>query len=197
MDIRAKTKYLRISPKKMRLVVNVIKGMDVKTALDNLSFIPKKASTLISKTLKSAIANAEHNFNLKKDNLFIKEIFVDSGPVLKRWRARAFGRAAPIRKKSSHLSIILEPKGSILETEIKKQKPKEPVLESTLKTKKILSTPVEEKIKSSKKQFAKEKGKEIFDVRRTAKKRSKQHMDKIKLKKIGGRLKQMFRRKSI
>jgi large subunit ribosomal protein L22 len=110
MQVKAKSKYLKISAKKMRLVANVIKGMDVPRALNYLKFIPRKASPLIFKTLHSALANAEHNFNLNRDNLFIKEIFVDEGTTLKRWRPRAFGRATPIQKKSAHLTIILEEK---------------------------------------------------------------------------------------
>ncbi len=110
MEVKARGKYLKISPKKARLVIDSIRGKDAQEALDYLRFIPRKASHLIIKVLKSAVSNAEHNFNFKKENLFIKKIFVDQGPVLKRWRARAFGRASEIRKKSSHLEIILEEK---------------------------------------------------------------------------------------
>ncbi len=110
MRVKAINKYLKISPKKMRLVANMIRGMKVDQAVDHLRFIPKKASPMILKILQSAIANAEHNFNLKKENLLIKEIFIDGGPMIKRWRARAFGRAAMIRRRSSHCSIILEEK---------------------------------------------------------------------------------------
>lgn len=107
MEVVAKTRYLRISPKKMRLVIDVIRGMSVIKAEDQLHFIPRKASGIILKTLKSAIANAENNFNLKADNLYIKKIVVDGGPSLERWMPKAFGRATPIKKRSSHLSIVL------------------------------------------------------------------------------------------
>ena len=110
MQVKAQSKYLKISAKKMRLVARAIKGMDVPQTLNYLKFVPRKASPLIFKTLRSALANAEHNFNLKGDNLFIKEIFVNEGATLKRWRPRAFGRATPIQKKSAHLTIILEEK---------------------------------------------------------------------------------------
>ncbi len=110
MQVRTQSKYLKISAKKMRLVAVVIKGMDVSYALNYLKFIRLKASPLVAKTLHSAIANAEHNFNLDSHNLFVKKIFADEGTMLKRWRARAFGRATPIHKKSSHLTIILEEK---------------------------------------------------------------------------------------
>ncbi|MCF7906830.1 50S ribosomal protein L22 [Patescibacteria group bacterium] len=112
MQVKAQSKYLKISAKKMRLVANAIKGMDVPQALNYLKFIPRKASPLIFKTLRSALANAEHNFDLSGDNLFVKEIFADEGATLKRWRPRAFGRATPIQKKSAHLTIILEEKKS-------------------------------------------------------------------------------------
>ncbi len=105
--MKAKGKYLKISSKKMRLVTDMVRGMDSKEALDYLNFVPKKAARFINKVLNSALANAEHNFDLKKENLFIKEIFVNQGPTLKRWRPRAFGRAGQIRKRSEHLEIIL------------------------------------------------------------------------------------------
>ncbi|OQX71788.1 50S ribosomal protein L22 [Candidatus Parcubacteria bacterium 4484_255] len=119
MRVRAQSKYLKISAKKMRLVATTIKGMNVFYALNYLKFIPLKASPLIAKTLHSAVANARHNFNLDVHNLFVKEIFVDGGSMLKRWRARAFGRATSIRKKSSHLTIILEEKVHSKQQQIK------------------------------------------------------------------------------
>ena len=107
METKANGKYFRISAKKTRLVADLIRMKNVKEAIDYLDFIPKKASGFIKKVLKSAIANAEHNFNLKKENLFVKEIKINEGPALKRWRPRAFGRAGRIRKKSAHIEIIL------------------------------------------------------------------------------------------
>lgn len=110
MEIKARTKYLKISPKKMRRVIDVVRGMDAEQSIQQLTFIPRKAARLIIRTLKSALANAKHNFDLEKEDLMIKSIFVDEGPVLKRWRPRAFGRAAQIRKHASHLTVILETK---------------------------------------------------------------------------------------
>lgn len=110
MDIQAKTRFLRMSSRKVRLVADVIRGMDVQTALDQLQYILKAARNPISKTVRSAIANAEHNFHVKKEQLWVKTITVDKGPVLKRWRARAFGRAAPIKKHSCHITVILDTK---------------------------------------------------------------------------------------
>lgn len=195
MEVRANTKYLRISPKKMRLVVDAIRGMNVSEAFDYLNFMPQKAARIISKTLRSAAANAEHNFSLKQDNLFIKSIVINQGPSLKRWRSRAFGRAAPIRKHSSHISVILE---SIKEGESvvsPKEKLKEPVIQSRIKEK-LEEQKVEEKGKDMPTKI-KQKVKKIFDVRRKGKRRAKQHLDKVRAKGKGGRIKQMFRRKSI
>lgn len=99
---------MRISPKKIRLVVDVVRGMKVNEAIDQLKYSKKIARVPVLKLLNSAVANAEKNFNLKKDNLYIKKITADGGPILHRWRARAMGRAAPIRKRTTHLSIVLD-----------------------------------------------------------------------------------------
>jgi len=132
MEIKAIGKYFRISAKKTRLVADLIRRKNVKEAIDYLDFIPKKASGFIKKVLKSVLANAEHNFNLKKENLFIKEIKINEGPALKRWRPRAFGRAGRIRKKSAHIEIIL---GEINPTDkLKKDNKKDKVKESEIKT---------------------------------------------------------------
>ena len=107
MEVKGSAKYLKITPKKMRLVVDMIRKMSVERAEAQLHFVPRKASALILKALRSVVASAEHNFNLKKDNLFIKKIVVNEGPSLKRWTPKAFGRATPIKKRTSHLEIIL------------------------------------------------------------------------------------------
>ena len=91
----------------MRLVADLIRQLPVEKALQQLEFSSRRAARPMAKLLKSAIANAENNNHLNKDNLFIKEIRVDQGSVLKRWRARAMGRAAAIRKRTSHISITL------------------------------------------------------------------------------------------
>jgi len=108
MEVKASLKYLRISPRKVRLLTNLIKGLSIKSAEANLLHIPKKSSKPLLKLLKSAIANAEHNFNLDKNNLFIRAIRVDEGPALKRWRPRARGAAYPIRKRTSHIFLTLK-----------------------------------------------------------------------------------------
>lgn len=107
-QVKARLRFLRMSPKKVRLVVNVIKNMPVEEALDQLQHIGKAAAQPLLKLLNSAVANAENNFDLEKKNLIIKKITVDEGPTLKRWKPRAHGRATPIRKRSSHVNLILE-----------------------------------------------------------------------------------------
>lgn len=99
-----------MSPRKVRLVAGLVRNMDALSALDQLRFTQKAACRPVEKTLRSALANAEHNFHLDKEDLKIKKIFVDKGPVLKRWRARAFGRAAPIKKHICHITIVLATK---------------------------------------------------------------------------------------
>lgn len=96
-----------MSPRKVRLVVNAIRGLSVTAAETRLAFMPKLAAEPVQKLLKSAVANAEHNFKLKKEDLYVKTITADGGPTLNRWRPRAFGRAAPIRKRTTHIMLIL------------------------------------------------------------------------------------------
>lgn len=96
-----------MSPRKVRLVADLIRGLSVSAALDQLKVMAKHAARPVGKTLKSAVANAEHNFRLDKDALKIAKITIDKGADLKRWRPRAFGRAAPIKKHSCHITIVL------------------------------------------------------------------------------------------
>lgn len=107
MEIRAKVKHIRMSARKVRLVVDVVRGAQVDKALDQLKFTNKIAVKPIAKLINSAIANAEHNFNLERSNLFIKTITVDEGQTLDRWMPKAHGRATPILKKSSHINLVL------------------------------------------------------------------------------------------
>ncbi|MBI4653281.1 50S ribosomal protein L22 [Candidatus Kuenenbacteria bacterium] len=123
--IIAKAKYVRISPKKIRLVINVIRGLDVIEAENQLKFISKKSCHPVLKLLNSAIANAKHDFDFKKENLYIKEVTVNQGPTLDRWMPRAFGRAAPIRKRTSHVTIILDQKEKTGKEQVTKKSQKE------------------------------------------------------------------------
>lgn len=110
MEIRAKAKFIRMSPRKVRLVADVMRGLDAEDALVKLDFLPKLATKPIEKLLKSAITSAKHNHDIDLDNLRIKELFVDEGPKIKRWTPRAHGRATVILKRVSHIILVLEEK---------------------------------------------------------------------------------------
>lgn len=175
MEITAKLKNLRRAPRKVRLVANLIKGMDAIQAENELKFSVKDSAKPLLKLLKSAVANAENNFHLEKNNLYISKITVDGGPGLKRWRPRAFGRAAQVIKRTSHINIVLAEK---VEGKIKKainKKSKEAINKENEKVKIDLS-------KEDKKQDKK------FDFKKEDTKLKKQ--SKAGIKKI-------FRRKSI
>jgi large subunit ribosomal protein L22 len=125
MEVRSTYKYARISPFKVREVTREIQGLAVSAALDLLAFTPKKAAFLISKTLKSAIANAENNANLKPDGLVVKEATVGEGPTFKRIMARARGSASRILKRTSHIRIVLSDEIAIETRETRKAKQKQ------------------------------------------------------------------------
>ncbi len=108
--MKAYLKNYRQSPRKVRLVTDFIRGKKVIDALSEIKFLNKRASGPIKKLIESATANAKNNFNINKDNLFIKEIQVNKGFTLKRWRPRAFGRAHPIHKHTSNVEIVLDEK---------------------------------------------------------------------------------------
>ena len=111
MEARAKIKHLRITPRKVRLVVDQIRGLDAAKALAILDVCPRpKISEALSKLLNSAIANAQENMNLDVDKLYIKEIMVDKGPVLKRWLPRMRGKADRLLKRSCKVSLVLDEK---------------------------------------------------------------------------------------
>jgi large subunit ribosomal protein L22 len=124
MEVRSIYKYARISPFKAREVTREIQGLPVSAALDLLAFTPKKAAFLINKTLKSAIANAENNANLKPDGLVVKEAVVGEGPTFKRIMARARGSASRILKRTSHIRIVLTDEIKVETRETRKAKQK-------------------------------------------------------------------------
>lgn len=107
MQVNARLKFLRMAPRKVRLVINLVRGLPVHAALEQLVFCNKEAARPVAKLIKSAMANAEHNFQLDASKLRIAKITADGGPTLHRWRARAHGSAAPIRKRTSHITLIL------------------------------------------------------------------------------------------
>ncbi len=110
MQAKAVAKTVRIAPRKARLVVDLIRGKQVGEAVAILKHTPKAASPVVEKLLNSAVANAEHNYDMDIDNLLVKEVFVDEGPTMKRFRPRAQGRASQINKRTSHITIVLSEK---------------------------------------------------------------------------------------
>ncbi|MEW5921232.1 MAG: 50S ribosomal protein L22 [Bacillota bacterium] len=108
MVAKAQARFIRIAPRKARLVMDLIRGKDVDAALSILRFTPRKGAKIIEKVLNSAVANARNNHDMNKGELFISRGYVDEGPVLKRFRPRAQGRASRIRKRTSHITLILE-----------------------------------------------------------------------------------------
>jgi large subunit ribosomal protein L22 len=107
MEVAAKLKYARISPQKVRLVADQVRGKPVEQALQVLSFSPKKAAAIIKKVLESAIANAEHNEGADIDELKVSTIYIDEGPTMRRWKARAKGRVNHIIKRTSHVTVMV------------------------------------------------------------------------------------------
>ena len=110
MEAKAQSKMVRISSRKVKLVIDLVRGKDVGEAIAILRLTPKAASPVVEKLIKSAVANAEHNFNMDIDNLFVKEIYVGEGPTLKRFRPRAQGRATAIMKRTSHITAVVAEK---------------------------------------------------------------------------------------
>ncbi len=109
MDVIAKLRYFRVSPRKVRLVLGLVRGQHVLAAEQQLMNLPKRSSLPILKLMRSAVANAEHNFKLDPKALFIKKAFADEGPKLKRFTPRAMGRATPVLKRMSHVTLVLAP----------------------------------------------------------------------------------------
>ena len=107
IEARAKLSSARISARKVKIVIDLIRGKSVNEALAILKYTPKAASPLVEKLLNSAIANAEHNYGMKKDDLYVAEIFANQGATMKRIRAATQGRANRIRKRTSHIEIVL------------------------------------------------------------------------------------------
>jgi large subunit ribosomal protein L22 len=136
MDVHAIAKYIRMSPRKVRLVTGLLRGLSVDAARTQLAFLPKAAALPVLKVLNSAAANAVNNFKLDEASLVIKAATADQGPALKRWRARAMGSAAPIKKRMSHITIVL--------TDNKKQEPRTNL--QVKETKPVAEVKVEEKV---------------------------------------------------
>ena len=107
MEVKAIARFVRISPQKVRKIVGAVKGKPVEAGLNILKFMPQKAAGIVEKALRSAVANADHNHDLDIDSLVVRNIIVDQGPTLKRFRARARGRGSRILKRSSHVTVVV------------------------------------------------------------------------------------------
>ena len=110
MEVNATAKYIRIAPRKLRIVMNLIRGKKVSDAFAILKFIPKVGSEVVEKVLRSAVANAEHNNDMNVDNLYVSTCYVDQGPTLKRIHPRSRGQAFKILKHSSHVTVCVSEK---------------------------------------------------------------------------------------
>ncbi|MFD2925230.1 50S ribosomal protein L22 [Halobacillus naozhouensis] len=110
MQAKAVAKTVRIAPRKARLVIDLIRGKNVGEAIATLRLTQRGASPVVEKVLKSAIANAEHNYEMDPDNLYVSEAFVNEGVTLKRFRPRAMGRASQINKRTSHITVVVSEK---------------------------------------------------------------------------------------
>ncbi len=188
MEIKAKLKYLKVAPRKTKLVVDLVRGLEVGEAKAVLKFEKKRAAKPILKLIESAIANAKNNFQLSETGLYIKRITVSPGPMLKRWMPRARGRATMIQKKMSHVFIVLD----VLKKE-KKEKTKE--IKPSKEAKKILDK--EKEIKKEEKEIKKEE-KNIQEESLVAEKTVKiDKKDKSHPKGKSPIAKKMFKRKSI
>jgi len=143
-EAKAQLNQLRVAPRKVRLLIDLIRGMNIEQAINQLELSKKHASRPVIKLLNSAAANALHNHDLKKETLGIKTAFVNDGQTLHRWMPRAMGRATPIRKRTSHITLILE--GEMKE-KVKTKKDKEEKNEDVVDA----QTVEEVKVKSEKK----------------------------------------------
>jgi len=106
-ESRVVAKFIWIAPRKVRIVLDLVRGKGVGEALSLLKFVPKRASLMVSKAIKSAAANAEQNFKMKRENLYVAEAFADGGPTMKRYQPRQRGRAFPIKQHTSHITVVV------------------------------------------------------------------------------------------
>ena len=110
MEVKAVSKYVRISPQKVHIMIDAVKGKPVETALETLKFMPQKAAGLVEKIVRSAVSNADQHPDIDLDSLVVRNIIADQGPTLKRFKARARGRGTRILKRTSHITVILAEK---------------------------------------------------------------------------------------
>lgn len=110
MQARAEAKHIRISPRKIKPIADLVRGKNVKDAQAILKFTPRKGAEIFLKVLNSAVANAENNFHMDVETLIVKEIYANQGPTLKRWNAGSMGRANPVLRRSSHVGVVVAEK---------------------------------------------------------------------------------------
>jgi len=108
MEAKALARYIRISPQKARLIADLVRGQRVETAINTLRFMPKKGARILRQVIESAVANASQNEAIDVDTLYVKKIYIDGGPMLKRITPRAMGRATRILKRTSHITVVLD-----------------------------------------------------------------------------------------
>ena len=194
MKVKAEINNIHISPRKTRLVVDLVRGLDLTEALQRLALVNKRAVRPVQKLLKSALANAENNFELQKSNLYIKEIMVGAGPTLYRWMPKAHGSATPLRRRTSLIKVIL---GERVDTPERKGK----------KAKKIDTVKMDEKLPDKVEEAVHLNEKVPFDAAqgdKTIKTDGKKHVARLDqtqqtgrpVKKEKGLFKKMFRRKA-
>lgn len=188
MEVRAHARNIRMSARKVRLLADLVRGHDIGTALNRIALVPRAACKPLVKVLSSAIANAQHNFQLAKNNLYVKAITVDEGTALKRWRARAYGRAAPIRKHSCSISVTLDERVS------GKKSARIPTPHKGKDARKAKEFKIDSR--SLPKPIEPEKITEHSDTRRMGKHRHLENVDKRELHDKKGYLKKFFNRKS-
>lgn len=157
MQAKAQLRHIRIAPRKIRLLIDLIRGMRVEDAVVQLELSKKQASRPILKLLNSAVANAVHNFDMLPETLVIKTAFVDGGPILYRWQPRAMGRATPLRKRSSHVTLVLEGEAPEKKEKKKKEKKVEPDVETDVQEVKKKETDKKKKAAAPKKKPAAKK----------------------------------------
>ena len=195
LQVTAQLNNLRISPRKVRLVARVIKGMDAMVAKHQLDYIIKKSSKHISKLLDSAMANAHNGSGLVKENLFIKDVIVNGGPKLKRFRPKGFGMASPIEKKTSHIKIVLEERVPGLKNEklkAKSEKSETNISEESV-TEKTVKMESEKALKTQAEKIRPEIKKEIGPMRPSRQALGKRGGIFSQV----GKIKKFFRRKAI
>lgn len=192
MEVRAHTRNLRMSARKVRLVADMVRGMHAQSAIARLRMLAKASKAPLEKIIASALANAEHNFRLDAANMFIKTITVDEAAALKRWRARAYGRAAPIRKHACHITVVLdEQKGGAPAQSLRKEAAKEKGAATGV----THASPVPHEPHELE-SHGEDHTPSSIDPRRLGKHRNQQNVDKKELHKKKGFVKTFFNRKS-